>query len=274
MDSKAGKMFLVCALGTITGLLVAMRVPSLVWWVGALVGGGASSFFYALPDIVRYSAKAGRQAWKINAPQALQKGVSVWKKSTPATRWIFISNGMWWATYAFYIGFGGRFWHWLGIPSPYNGVLYLVGFVFLASALFWVLQYRREKEEGKRRRKAMEATFFASPLGLLFAPPVLLVQERRTIWKIGCGAAKLTVETMRLLLTFLKTLYVYIHSRELLTCFVDGALGVCISYLLIATRDIAMGPTLLVGGLIGGLLGLFNYQVVSKRILHIAPQRR
>jgi hypothetical protein len=67
-----------------------------------------------------------------------------------------------------------------------------------------------------------------------------------------------------------------IHSKERLLCGIDGAISGAIAYFLFATPHmslVAKGATVFFGGLIGAALGVLNYEVVSKRILHVAPAR-
>ena len=65
---------------------------------------------------------------------------------------------------------------------------------------------------------------------------------------------------------FTKYLFVEIHSKRRLLCMMDAALGVGLGYLV----DYGLAG-LVIGTIAGGLFGLLNFEVVSKRWLGIVP---
>lgn len=68
-------------------------------------------------------------------------------------------------------------------------------------------------------------------------------------------------------------LFKLIHSHKRLLCAIDCAIGGAMSYLLLARSAHTLGAQValvLFGGLLGAGLGVLNWEVVSKRLLHVA----
>ena len=63
---------------------------------------------------------------------------------------------------------------------------------------------------------------------------------------------------------FVKTAFRYVHSDIRMLCFVDAALG--------ASAGVYFGSAL-IGGIIGLILGVINYEVISVRVLKLVPRR-
>ena len=255
MDSKTRKIFVACALGAMAGMSTASILPFLVWWMGALVGGITSGALYAFGDILRYAPAAAKIAWKeqIYLPRALNtltdaakriKRVPLYKKLQAVSMLIFF------ATMAFCI------WaNWVGILEERYLLLsfaYLLGSGLMMLWAFFC---------GSTAQIAF-IIFLQTPPGMLLACIAFLCLM----------AAMMAIEGWPLLKAFIRNLFFFIYSRELVLCAVDGALGAGVSYILfVLIGNMELGPALLSGGLLGGLLGVVNYEIVSKRLLHLAP---
>lgn len=71
---------------------------------------------------------------------------------------------------------------------------------------------------------------------------------------------------------FLWKLFVLVHSRERVLILTDGTLGAAVSYpTLVLQGGIDIIPALGVGFLVGGLFGVINFELISRRLLHIVP---
>ncbi|MDP2638903.1 MAG: hypothetical protein Q8P06_01905 [Candidatus Azambacteria bacterium] len=73
---------------------------------------------------------------------------------------------------------------------------------------------------------------------------------------------------------FLWKLVKIIHSNKRLLCGIDAAIGGGVTYLWLVPSSITFWEGFLLsvfGGLIGGLIGVFNYKIISVRVLHLAP---
>jgi hypothetical protein len=59
-----------------------------------------------------------------------------------------------------------------------------------------------------------------------------------------------------------KTCFISIHSEIRLLCMTDAILGVLAGY---------YSGHALIGGIVGAILGVFNYELISKRALKLVP---
>ena len=63
---------------------------------------------------------------------------------------------------------------------------------------------------------------------------------------------------------FVKTVFILIHSEERLLCMIDAVIGAGIGYSF---------ESALIGALVGGIIGVLNFEILSKRILHLVPAK-
>ncbi|MDO8435983.1 MAG: hypothetical protein Q7S82_01165 [bacterium] len=279
MDQKARRIFIAAALGTMAGLYASISfLPNIVWWLGALIGGIIAGFIYGLPDIVRYSPNAFRIAKKdlkitgegffilgmlfLTAPIDIYqsiRGMSVVKKLSALL---------------YTIGFAMVFsWLVLVVFLPSNIKL----LVFVLGTIYWfyccviliclVASVCKNDTEEKQIKRLKKAIFLVTPPGFLFS---LFWLTKR----FGPLAASLVfmvlAEFGRFLITFVKTLFFFIHSRELVLCAIDAGFAVLISYpLLITAGNLQTGPAIIFGGLLGGLFGVLHFEIVSVRLMHL-----
>ncbi len=133
-----------------------------------------------------------------------------------------------------------------------------------------------DKERDAHVRKLNEKGYHEEPLAYLnvlrWAVIGVAVAIRFfvwTLWKhlvIGAWAA------ICFLGRFAGHLVVLIHSEKRVLCAIDGTLGGVASYIWLASASTSfVGQIMLVifGGLLGAAFGVANYEIVSKRILHV-----
>jgi len=73
---------------------------------------------------------------------------------------------------------------------------------------------------------------------------------------------------------FLWYLFRLIHSQKRVLCGFDSAIGVALTYFWLGAKAVTPEQKLMVvicGGTIGAVIGALNYEVVSKRLLKLAP---
>ena len=94
------------------------------------------------------------------------------------------------------------------------------------------------------------------------------------------SAAVLAVPTSaraaRVSIRFGRHLFILIHSKERVLCATYGTLGGAVSYIWLARADMALAEQaalIVFGGLMGAAFGVANWEIVSKRLLHL-PQVR
>lgn len=276
MNPKARKIFIATALGTMLGLYSSIAfLPSIVWWFGALIGGISAGLFYSLPEIIRYSPLAFQIAKNdlkktekiLTALYEIIKipGSKKWRLLTEITFYILL---IFWIFFAltFMIKLNER----LAMFSLVLGIFYIVPISAIMITSLDDKPTERETEKIKRFKKTI---FFMTPPGFLFLLMLGLVKfVPKAAKKISCFLLAILLEMVRFFATFAKTLFFFVHSKELVLCAIDAGISVLISYTLVAAvgNNLQTGPALLFGGLIGGLLGILHYEIVSVRILRVS----
>jgi hypothetical protein len=268
MDKKTVRIFLACSVGAIAGLAAAMALPHIIWWLGALAGAGAGGLIYAFREIKHYAPEAARFSWHALSfiPKACSAAASLYraaKNANAVTRWTVIAVCMLFATLASWITGIVTVPTGAGVPGAYLFSVLFGGLVLVVIAFYTTSTRINADSIGKTPTLASvkRGAFFASPLG----PPVWILMN----------LVPAVYETGKFFAVFTKTLFVYVHSKELVLCAVDSGLTVAVSYpLFVVALGLSAGPTLLAGGLVGGMLGVVNYEILSKRVLHLVPVRK
>lgn len=76
------------------------------------------------------------------------------------------------------------------------------------------------------------------------------------------------------MLCFFWHLFKLIHSEKRVLCAIDGTLGGAVSYIWFASASMSFAEQAVLvvfGGLLGAAFGVANWEIVSKRILHLVP---
>lgn len=256
--NKSLKIFIACFLGAGIGTLTALQLNGYFWWVGLLVGGLIGYLSYEFKKVRRAIPKAWHavKGWKPNKER--------WKVG-----WM-----MFWALVSFLSTILLAFSLLLFIDmetSVWTTFVAIFGFSFLVSLLMTIGIVsdmgveRFEKELGDAREmfknfNPIKVYFYYVPkyivLGLFhfFKGTIyVLVRIPGFLWGI--------ITTIAL---FIKTLFTMIHSEIRLLCGIDAAIGATIGY---------FAGSVIIGAVSGGLFGLLNYEILSKRILHLVPSR-
>ncbi len=87
---------------------------------------------------------------------------------------------------------------------------------------------------------------------------VILYWVPRGIWYVVSTSPNWVPKLARFMRTFGWNMFVQIHSRERVICLVDSAIGTVIGY---------MSGYALIGACAGAVLGIINYELVTKRWL-------
>ncbi len=92
-----------------------------------------------------------------------------------------------------------------------------------------------------------------------------------TMWKhfaIGAWAI------LRFFARFIWHLFRLIHSEKRVLCAIDGTFGGAVSYIWLVSASMSFAEQAMLvifGGLLGAAFGVANWEIVSKRILHVVP---
>ena len=283
--TKSGRIILALALGGMLGMLVALAVPQIIWWFGPLAGSLIAGFAYALPDIVRHVPSASRTAWRsltyvpkvarttgktvawiimaISFSFGLRPKMPTGQRLMAAIIWIALASFM----VAFYFC---RPFLSLAMPPLLFYELFLG--ILVSKALLGKSRALQDPKPTPQEKLAVRkrVLFYVTPFGTVFLvgwgvikiiPPVA-----RVSWDFG-----------RFVVRFAKTLYILVHSKELVLVSIDTALGVAVTYLFFVRQGdpfLGVGPTLVLSGFISVLLGYFlDYQIISRRVLHLRSQK-
>lgn len=288
--TKSGRIISALALGGILGMLVALRVPQIVWWLSVLAASLIAGFAYALPDIVRHTPTASRTAWRslarlpgvvrtIGRIIATIAGASLFAiglrpKMHASQRLmvviVWLSIALWVTSFYFLATDNG---HTLDVRA--SMFLILIYEIYLAALFIWAsggVTFRSQTSPTNESKMAIrkKALFYVTPPGTIFLVGRSLVRIAPFMARIGWDLGKFVVR-------FTKTLFILVHSKELALVSIDTALGVAITYLLYVRQGnpvLGVGPTLVLSGLISVLVGYFlDYQIVSRRFLRINKKR-
>jgi len=232
------KVFLACAFGAFIGALVSLKIRHNFWWAG-MIGGGIIGYF-------SYDFKKSIQAFK-----AAGKAVS-----------------------------GEPFWN--GVKIFCTGFSVALAIISILSPFIYLLRYC---EKG-----AMELAILAALLVLIIFPIFALKErsencpahrERPEQYGIDCCrrhvrddvknglslALKRNIFTVylyhipRFILLFIFHFLKFVHSDIRLLCGLDAAIGAAIGYYV---------GNPIIGAFAGGVFGVLNYEIVSKRIWKVA----
>lgn len=266
------QIFLAVFCGAFVGTVVALQMVPVLWWIGLLAGGLVGYLSYqpmqvirAIPQALRVAGKAVLQTMRVSA---------VWLGMTAITCLLFLMLLLICNLYAalflrlftdsfasidpalmslsfvfatlFAIGYEIHIDAWTGNNEFHHRSLICA--IKQANQLrvsWWILH--------RALPKVMKALFEV----LIWTPKILFYYLPITLWLLAksCGI---------FVKTFAVTLFKLIHSDERLLCLVDAMIGTAIGFFL---------HNALAGALIGGVFGVTNYELVSKRWLKLAPQR-
>lgn len=242
--NRSLKIFVACALGGGIGAFVALQLNSFFWWLGLIAGGFAGYITYDFGEVI----SAIHKAWKKAAGQIPKsEGIAVFlfavsMLSCFGTAWLIAS--------LFYL--------WGGITEKMaENVIILPAMVFMMVCV--IISFARLiRQEGLARESKNGAIFFRK-MALRSSPPMIFFYYPGWIifaafkhgipfgWKFG------------------KLVFVLIHSEIRLLCMLDAAIGAGVGYYF---------GSALIGALAGGLLGVFNFQIISKRVLKLVPVKK
>ena len=99
--------------------------------------------------------------------------------------------------------------------------------------------------------------WFTNPVAIIIYWPLWV------LWKTPWFIVKQVISVTQKVAVFLIAIFVLIHSDIRLLCGVDAAIGAGIGY---------FAGSVIVGMFAGGLFGVVNYEVVSKRLLKLHLQ--
>lgn len=226
-----------CLLGAGIGALVALQMGRFFWWTGALVGGLTGYLAYDFKEV----PMAVSRAWRL---------ASGWRLSERQKQGWMIVFAMLFSI----LSWGGAVLLLLWLTSLKSG--FLIGDVFggiLAGFLIWMLVNVIVTEDVDDKDLLRWFLRNTNPITICF-------------WRFprGCWyAAKwLVMIALPIVGRFFKELFLLVHSDIRLLCGLDATLGAALGY---------FAGNAFIGAIAGGLLGVVNFELLSKRVLKVLP---
>lgn len=248
--NKSLKVFLACFLGAFIGTLVAFQINGVFWWLGLLAGGLIGYLSYEFKDVIL----AVRRTWN------LLFGLKLYPRNFVTAFLYTISLYLW-------LALGGMLVTGL-VDGPkvfrISDIVFIsiigAAMAFLTGLISIFNEFDTEQMEVLGliwRFNPVFVLFYYLPKGI-----ILFVLQLPKVFR---KAFVLLAQFLKLLFKFIKTIFILIHSEIRLLCAIDAAIGTAIGY---------FAGSAIIGGIFGGLFGVLNYEVLSKRILHLAPQKK
>jgi len=259
MNHRSLKVGLACAFGAFIGSIVALQLNQYWWWLGLIVGGGVGYFSYEFKKFLQAIPVAwnsvihwhpDREKWKLTGKIFVCYGVFALSPVIFFDVLFFIPSML-----------DQRFSQQdvviMAVMLPICGAL----FCGLLLSLLSLNEVSKDKETIHRDGKKFAAK--GNPLIVYFyyVPKYTFIGIKLVVYEIpplfvaiGHGFAKLCL--------FVWTVFKFIHSEERVLCAFDAAVGAGIGYAY---------HNALIGMLAGGIFGVLNYEIVSKRVLKLVP---
>ena len=256
MNNRSFKVGLASALGALIGSLIALQLNPYLWWIGLIVGGGVGYLSYEFKTVIQ----AITIAWQIVIHW--QPNWAWWKQAGK----VFIYTNVFFLTITTPISILFSVMALIDNKLEFlSAILFAGGWsigpaLFLGVYLALVLDYLEEKETYQGIR-LLAIKFNPIKVYFYYAPKYSFIwlwfAIKHIPWfmlKISQGFAKFCL--------FVWTVFKFIHSEERVMCAFYATVGTGIGYIC---------RNALIGMLVGGIFGVLNYEIWSKRILKLLP---
>ncbi|MFA5127878.1 MAG: hypothetical protein WC457_02635 [Patescibacteria group bacterium] len=234
------KVFVACLIGAGIGSLVALDISHAFWWVGLAVGGLAGYLSYE----VRAVGRAMATAWKSfgwSTFRSIKIRARLWRLLG------FLMAVVWFA-----LPVVSYYWKFTGLVVLITSLLCICGALYTLAWFtlpFYVLSnYYSWHDECDEYNDSYDCS---RRLVLTWSLPAIIYHFLRVTTRVVCLAPKS-------IFRFVRFVFLQIHSDIRLLCGVDSLLGAMTGYMI---------GSVIVGAVAGGILGVLNYVVVSKKIL-------
>lgn len=284
MKNETLKIGVACFVGASVGVIVALAVITEFWWLGCIAGSVVGYFAYEFRTTLHAVPMAWKAARKITLPDTGAFVTLLWERATKGVkatglfvwRTSFLINSIFLGAYFAYDSSPATVKDRIATFLVIGGVLWVL---WLVSVLFTVatcgaLLKRKLKYRWLNtfpRWTMNNIGTFGSLRSLIF-PPLLIVALSILLSILIWDTARTVVKAVRFVGLVVQTLLVFIHSYKRVLCAVDSALGCVASYIWLAEpnmTDVQKVIMVFLGGIIGAGLGILNWELVSKRWLHL-----
>jgi hypothetical protein len=272
-DMETKKIALACFIGGVICGAVALAVAPAIWWLGVLAGFAGGYISYEFRSVLAAIPLAW-QSTRLAIPRKWQQAKQdFWQWLTEPRPFMYggaILTAIFFAI-QFLVGNFRFLPHDHQIPitkAEVGAVIFLWGFFFWFCTLFGALITGATCLVGSQGEDVEEMKYEEAFSAFRKGVRQLLRFLGWTMWKyVGLAIAYAGYRIGLFLWHVIKL----IHSEKRVLCGIDGALGGTLSYFLFRSSGMPI-ITIIFGGLIGAALGVLNWELVSKRILHVAPE--
>lgn len=249
-------VFVAVAAGAFIGSLIGLQMTPMFWWAGMLVGGLTGYLTYDPLAVVQALPRAARAA---------SDAMDGFLEELPERLLLIVSSTFFLLAMGLLACGAGAGWSvlfiwgmdWLTVKgyveSSGPGVLLYFAFpmlsMLLGVLLFMMDSIKHPKSSGQDT--ARRVYLLMNPITVL-----LYYVPKGTFWVIS--------KTVRFLMLTVWHLFKLIHSDLRLLCGVDASIGATIGIF-------AHNP--IIGAIAGGLIGVLDFELVSKRWLKLVPAR-
>lgn len=250
MDARTKKIAAACFIGGWIGLSLAIQMRPIFWWVGLLIGAGAAYLAHEFRAVVRAVPRAFERAWErtdavsdgfVYVATSLVRVVAFWSILVPTGVLILQYYGTW---------PNGT------LPKALFETSLMVHLV--VAIVFLLTAFAASAREGMPIR-----TWNVFAVYGYYLPWLVIQLFRMAIWllrMVPAGAVFIAV--------MVKELFFLIHSDERLLCMLDAALGITVGYWYLPHLFFGI-----LGGVVGAVAGVLHFEILSKRVLRLAPLR-
>ncbi len=259
--NKSLKIFIACFLGAGIGTLTALQLNGYFWWVGLLVGALVGYFSYEFKKVKEAAPKAWNTAkgWKPNKKWWRDFGSIILPVASISSTCI--------------IGFLAFFAPLIALSeeaSPMQSLKYSIlafSLMTFATMLIGILVEMLMDEKVRKKDSLFFKEYNPFRVYLWLLPKYIvlgLIWLIRQVFHVTIHTPGFIWKVIVTFARFIKTLFIMIHSEIRLLCGIDAAIGAAIGF---------FAGSVIIGAVSGGLFGLLNYEILSKRILHLVPSR-
>ena len=252
MNTKT-KIAISCFLGGSIGALFALQFSNYFWWAGVLIGAVIGYIGYDFKKLCKVFKKEWKNAIDIFLEEISNFFVNAF---TVVVAGIFFALCIVFVIFSFssliYSANESYKLYTQGINHfDFSLICHVLGtIVFMVCVYFWF-------EPDKKSPIFLVTAFLFSPLGLIASPPILALC-------VVCVVAWLLYRFTKLFFKVSVATFFAVHSDIRLLCMTDSLIGATSGYLL---------GNAIVGGVIGAVSGLINYELVSVRWLKIVVRK-
>lgn len=277
--SRTSIVFLKSGAVSVLSMLVCYLFNQDFWWLGLVPGFllgwlvfGFGDLRTAVPTAFEYAMSGLQMLGKIAYPvQAIRRARpvslwclwSIWTAVSPMPVVVLFVLLADWLNY--------QWWYYLGREST-SGLLSIGAFFVMMLNIndLFSLPFYLDRNVSDREKIASYKRF-----SLIHGP----LLPFWWIYKIGMWVVDLLqisalvfAEICLFTARFVWKLFVLVHTHERALIVTDGVLGAAVAFpTLVVGAHMQVLPALSLGFLLGGLLGVINFELISKRVLNIIP---